>query len=42
MISGLKFAAFFKWLSSTIADVAKGQSVSDAVKGNAWDGGFTV
>lgn len=42
MITGLKFAAFFKWLSSTIADVAKGQSVSDAVKGKDWDGGFTV
>jgi uncharacterized protein YegL len=42
MLAGLKFAAFFRWLSSTIADVAKGQNVADAVK-NAdqdWDGGF--
>jgi len=42
MLAGLKFAAFFRWLSSTIADVAKGQNVADAVKNadQAWDGGF--
>ena len=42
MLTGLKFAAFFRWLSSTIADVAKGQNVADAVKNadQAWDGGF--
>jgi uncharacterized protein YegL len=44
MINGLKFADFFRWLSSTIADVAKGQDVSTAVKntGQTWDGGFNV
>jgi uncharacterized protein YegL len=42
MLAGLKFAAFFRGLSSTIADVAKGQNVADAVKNadQAWDGGF--
>jgi uncharacterized protein YegL len=42
MLAGLKFAAFFRWLSSTIADVAKGQNVADAVKNadQSWDGGF--
>lgn len=42
MISGLKFADFFKWLSVTIQEVTNGQSVSDAVKSNPWNGGFTV
>jgi uncharacterized protein YegL len=44
-LSGLKFSEFFRWLSSTIADVAKGQNVSDAMKKNsddAWDGGFKI
>lgn len=44
-ISGLKFSEFFRWLSSTIGDVAKGQNVSDAMKKNsddAWDGGFKI
>lgn len=44
-LSGLKFSEFFRWLSSTIADVAKGQDVSDAMKKNsddAWDGGFKI
>ena len=44
MIAGLKFAAFFKWLSATIADVANGQDVASAVKnsGQDWNGGFSV
>jgi uncharacterized protein YegL len=44
MIAGLRFADFFRWLSATIADVAKGQDVSTAVKnsGQTWDGGFNV
>ena len=44
MLTGLKFAAFFRWLSSTIADVAKGQNVADAVKNadQSWDGGFKI
>lgn len=44
-LDGLKFSEFFSWLSSTIADVAKGQNVSDAMKKNsddAWDGGFKI
>lgn len=44
-LAGLKFSDFFRWLSSTIADVAKGQNVSDAMKKNsddAWDGGFRI
>jgi uncharacterized protein YegL len=44
-LSGLKFSEFFRWLSSTIADVAKGQNVSDALRKNsddAWDGGFKI
>ena len=44
MLAGLKFTAFFRWLSSTIADVAKGQSVADAVQrtDQSWDGGFRI
>jgi uncharacterized protein YegL len=44
MLNGLKFAAFFKWLSSTIASVQGGQSVAAAVQnGNqSWDGGFKI
>lgn len=44
-LAGLKFTEFFRWLSSTIADVAKGQNVSDAIRKNpddAWDGGFRI
>jgi uncharacterized protein YegL len=44
-LAGLKFGAFFQWLSSTIADVAKGQNISDAMKKNSdesWDGGFKI
>jgi uncharacterized protein YegL len=45
MLDGLKFGAFFRWLSATIADVAKGESVSDAIKKSSdqsWDGGFKI
>jgi uncharacterized protein YegL len=40
-MSGLKFTDFFKWLSATIADVAKGADVGKAVKSNtdSWDSG---
>jgi uncharacterized protein YegL len=40
-MSGLKFTDFFKWLSATIADVAKGTDVVKAVKSNtsSWDSG---
>ncbi len=44
-LAGLKFSEFFLWLSSTIADVAKGQNISDAMKKNSdesWDGGFKI
>jgi len=44
-LAGLKFAAFFQWLSSTIADVAQGQDISEAMKKNSdesWDGGFKI
>ena len=44
-LAGLKFSEFFRWLSSTIADVAKGENVSDAMRKNsddAWDGGFRI
>ena len=45
MLAGLKFSEFFRWLSSTIADVAKGQNINDAMKkhsDDAWDGGFKI
>jgi uncharacterized protein YegL len=45
MLAGLKFSEFFRWLSSTIADVAKGQNINDAMKKHSddgWDGGFKI
>jgi uncharacterized protein YegL len=40
-MSGLKFTDFFKWLSATIAEVAKGADVGKAVQTNtgSWDSG---
>ena len=40
-MSGLKFTDFFKWLSATIAEVAKGADVGKAVQSNtgSWDSG---